>query len=436
MNQLYKCISDVVDHIHDYTLSPSDFTRSRKLPAAELIRFLLNMEGNSLSAEIFNSFPEIKSRMTASAFVQQRTKLKPEALKELLSQYNSSMKSPKTFNGLRLYAIDGSDFCTPFNKESKWCITDHYFRKDGQEIKGACLLHGNFLYDLLNKQYINVCETRDERGAAIKLINEIEDPKHSLTIMDRGYFGFNMIEHCNRSGGYYIMRVPVNAFKELGSLPNDICDDNMEIKVSTKSYPFCNTYGYHKINTRKRSNKDYSENTANTRWDFEDTCVIKTRVCKFRINDPDTGKEVWEVLATNLPRNQFPLQEMKRLYWRRWGIETSFRSLKYALGAINFHSRKDEFILQELYAHLIMFNAVSRAAAELPSTISDTGRVYEVDFKMAVYVFRMYFRSYNKAPPDDMYADMTRYRHLIKKGKHSKRLIKPKSAVYFMYRVA
>lgn len=292
------------------------------------------------------------------------------------------------------------------------------------------------MYDLLNKQYIDVNETRDERDGAIRLISNIKDPEHSLTIMDRGYFGFNMIEHCNRYGGYYAMRVPVNAFREFKDLPGGLCDKEIEIKVSTKSYPFCKAYGYHKINVQKYSDKEYSDNTANTRWDFEDTCAIKMRVCRFRINDVNSGKEVWEVLVTNLPSNMFPLHEMKRLYWRRWGIETSFRSLKYALGAINFHSRKDEFILQELYAHLVMFNAVSRAAAELPSTISDTGKVYEVDFKMAVYVFRIYFRSYNKAPPEDMFADMTRYRHLLKKGKHSKRLIKPKSAVYFMYRVA
>lgn len=120
MDLLHKSISDVVSHIHDYASSPTDFTRNRKLPAAELIRFLLNMEGNSLNAEIFNNFPEINSRMTASAFVQQRAKLKPEAFKELLYQFNSSMKSPKTLNGLRLYAIDGSDFCLPLNRESKW----------------------------------------------------------------------------------------------------------------------------------------------------------------------------------------------------------------------------------------------------------------------------------------------------------------------------
>lgn len=31
-------------------------------------------------------------------------------------------------------------------------------------------------------------------------------------------------------------------------------------------------------------------------------------------------------------------------YHLRWDIETSFRELKYALGGISFHSKKDDFI--------------------------------------------------------------------------------------------
>lgn len=436
-NILDGSICAVCSRISNYSENPSkDFTRDRKLPAHTLMQFMLNMEGNSLNAEIYNNFPNATERMTASAYEQQRDKLKPDAFKALLHEFNATFTNAKTLKGLRVYAIDGSDFCTPLNKDSEWYIPNHYIRKDGQEAKGTCLLHGNFLYDLLNKQYMDVNETRDERDGAIRLIDGIPDKEHSLIIMDRGYFGFNMIEHCNRSGGYYVMRVPVNCMKEIAALPDEPCDIDMEIKVSTKSNQFCQIYGYHIINIQKHSDKEYSENTANTRWDFEEKCIIKFRVVKFRINDPESGKEVWEVLITNLPRDKFPLKDMKRVYWHRWGIETSFRELKYALGAINFHSQKDKFILQELYAHLVMFNAVSRVAAAIPVVNSEKGWAYAVDFKMVVHIFRIYYRHFNKAPPDQMYADMTRYRHMIKNGRHSMRLLKPKSAVYFTYRVA
>lgn len=49
---------------------------------------------------------------------------------------------------------------------------------------------------------------------------------------------------------------------------------------------------------------------------------------------------------------------MKKLYHLRWGIESSFRKLKYDLGCIQFHSKQDNFIEMEIYAHMIMFNTV------------------------------------------------------------------------------
>ncbi len=124
---LNNTIRIVCSNIAEFCENPSkDFTRNRKLPVYALIQFMLNMEGNSLNAEIYN-------------------KLKPEAFKALLYEFNSTFTDAKTLKGLHVYAIDGSDFCTPLNKDSEWYILNHYIRKDGQEAKGTCLLHGNFL---------------------------------------------------------------------------------------------------------------------------------------------------------------------------------------------------------------------------------------------------------------------------------------------------
>ncbi|WP_236702919.1 transposase, partial [Lactobacillus delbrueckii] len=78
------------------------------------------------------------------------------------------------------------------------------------------------------------------------------------------------------------------------------------------------------------------------------------------MNDPQSGSTKWEVLATNLSSNDFPLSEMKKLYHLRWDIESSFRKLKYDLGAVCFHSKKPAFQEIELYSQLIMFNVVNR----------------------------------------------------------------------------
>ena len=163
---------------------------------------------------------------------------------------------------------------------------------------------------------------------------------------------------------------------------------------------------------------------------------MKCRVVKFRINNSDTGKEEWEVLLTNLNRFEFPIPRIKEMYHKRWDIETSFRELKYALGGINFHSKKDDFIKMELFAHFIMFNAVSRSIVCVPVSQTNHKYPYAIDFKMACLIVRKYYRLHNKKPPDEMFVEMLAYTVPVRAGRSDKRNLKPKSAVWFVYRVA
>ena len=75
----------------------------------------------------------------------------------------------------------------------------------------------------------------------------------------------------------------------------------------------------------------------------------------------------YECLATNLSRENFPPEKLKALYARRWGIELSYRDLKYTLGMNNMHSRKTNSIKQEIYSNLIMHNfcRINSAFAEV-----------------------------------------------------------------------
>ena len=79
----------------------------------------------------------------------------------------------------------------------------------------------------------------------------------------------------------------------------------------------------------------------------------------FRILKIKLSNETYETIITNLSAEDFPLEEVKKIYSMRWGIETSFRDLKYPLGLLNFHARKTELIYQEIYAHLLLHNFVS-----------------------------------------------------------------------------
>src|SRR5699024_7255543 len=68
------------------------------------------------------------------------------------------------------------------------------------------------------------------------------------------------------------------------------------------------------------------------------------------------SETTYESIITNLPAEEFSLEDIKALYHMRWGIETSFRELKYAIGLTHFHSKKPDYIRQEIWARLILYN--------------------------------------------------------------------------------
>ena len=88
--------------------------------------------------------------MTASAFEQQKAKLKPECFREIMIEL-SQAKAKLQFldKQYRVVAIDGSDFDQPFNLLSENVM-------QGKEGRAYCQIHVNALYDVLNKLYLDM----------------------------------------------------------------------------------------------------------------------------------------------------------------------------------------------------------------------------------------------------------------------------------------
>jgi len=43
------------------------------------------------------------------------------------------------------------------------------------------------------------------------------------------------------------------------------------------------------------------------------------------------AEDIYETIVTNLDRGEFRTEELKRMYNLKWGIEVSFRELKYTV---------------------------------------------------------------------------------------------------------
>ena len=72
-----------------------------------------------------------------------------------------------------------------------------------------------------------------------------------------------------------------------------------------------------------------------------------------------TGDGVYENLITNLPQDEFDMNSLKELYYLRWGLETAFRELKHAIGAVDFHAKSLEYVTHEVWARLLLYNFCS-----------------------------------------------------------------------------
>ena len=74
-----------------------------------LFSFLLAMEGGTLTTELLKRFGCSPDAASASAFVQQRSKLAPETFPALFDLIVSKTQTTKLYKGFRLFAADGSD---------------------------------------------------------------------------------------------------------------------------------------------------------------------------------------------------------------------------------------------------------------------------------------------------------------------------------------
>ena len=177
----------------------------------------------------------------------------------------------------------------------------------------------------------------------------------------------------------------------------------------------------------------------NATFDFLPTTSRKTdpvcwyalpfRVVRFQISD-----STYETVVTNLDAGDFPPQELKRLYAMRWGIETSFRELKYTVGLLHFHAKKAEYIFQEIFARLIMYNFSELITSSVVIQNANRKYAYKANFSVAVHICRQFFLG-NVSPPD-VETLIARFISSIRPGRSRPRNVAAKKAVSFIYRIA
>lgn len=428
-NNLETLITELTENSHLYLKNPEkDFTRKRKLDFKEMIRLLLSMGGKSLNLELMEYFSYDVKTPTSSAFVQQRGKILPKAFETLFEKFTKSSLKPNKYRGYRLFAVDGSDLCIAHNPTDE----KNYF-PNGEKAKGFNLLHLNAIYDLCNKVYVDALiqsgrETH-ERQALIEMVERSDDREKTIIMADKGYESYNVFEHIKQKGWNYLIRIKDINSSGISSglyLPHaEIFDEEINFLLTRRQ-----------TNEVKSNPKIYKFIASNQIFDYllpEDrgTYPMSFRIVRFPISE-----DTYEVLITNLKEDEFSIEKLKELYHMRWGIETAFRELKYAIGLTCFHAKNPEYIKQEIYAKLTMYNFCEIITMNVVLQQKDRKHVYQVNFTAAIAVCLHYFKQNIDIPPIDVEALIQKNILPVRNGRKDPRKIKSKSSVSFLYRVA
>ena len=389
-------IQAITEKVDEYCVEPGkNFIRKRKLSFETVVKTIISMESKSLSNEIIDAFDAEPDLPSTSAFVQQRCKIKPDAFKAIFDGFTSKITNTTSTN-IRILAVDGSDVHIATNPDdlSSFCPGTN-----GQ--KAFNLLHLNTLYDLNQHIYTDaIIQGRrdwDEHGALQEMVDN-SNISNALVIADRGYESYNNIAHIQEKGWFFLIRIKDGKSGIKDGLEFPKCcefDEKFSLKLTRRKS--------NEVKTLLKDKNSYRFIPSTHIFDYLDPkprrkdpvefYELNFRIVRFKISDG-----VYESVITNLDANDYPAEKLKELYALRWGIETSFRDLKYTMGMLNFHSKKVMCIHQEIYAHMIMYNFAEMITSHVVIEKKQRKYTYKANFSVAIHMCRLFYQGKTTSP--------------------------------------
>ena len=383
---LLATINEIAADPQKYAVHPGkDFTRNRKMGFNDTILLLLTMEADCIKEELYRYFGRNTNAPSKAAFYKQRKKLNEEALANLLRMFNTKL-SKKLYNGkYQFIACDGSAVDIFRNPDDP----DTFFEPNGKSTRGFNQVHINAFYSILDRRFTNLVmqpgRKRNEYSAFCEMVDAAGcDGPPTIYFADMGYASYNNFAHVIENEQFFLIRCNDKRLKGILGRPiEDLKEVDCHVdRILTRTQ-----------SKKKRSRTDLSEcyrfickacpmdyiDDAHPEYD------ISLRVVRFEI-EPGS----YENIITNLPDIEFDFEDFKDLYHMRW--ENSFRDLKYPLCLKAFHSKKYEYVVQEIWARAILHNFSSEIIANVEIKQRDTKYEYQANFAEAFKTCRDFLR--------------------------------------------
>ena len=428
---LLATINELAEQPEKYAVKPGvDFIRNRKMGFKDYMLMFLTMEGDCIREELYRFFGRTTEAPSKAAFYKQRKKIKEEAFRNLLLAFNK--KLPKTlYNGkYELWACDGSSADIFLNPED----ADTYFEPNGKSTRGFNQIHINAMFSLLDKRFTDIlvqpARKRNEYSAFCSMVDsaDVSDNSKIIFFGDRGYTSYNNFAHVIEKGQYFLIRC--NDKRASGMLGYSVdslpaFDENINLILTrskaVKNYSRPEMFSAYRY-VYQNAPMDYLNDIA-TEYD------IAFRLLRIQLDDG-----TYENIATNLPRDEFQAEDFKALYHLRWNEENSFRDLKYPLCLKSFHSKKYEYIVQEVWARAILYNFSSSITANITVDRADCAYEYQVNYSSALKTCRDFLRIHDRTTKINVEGLIAQNIEPIRPGRSFARQHKFKLPMTFCYR--
>jgi len=380
-----KQVSTICECKEKYVENPdTNFTRNRKISVFDTVLFNLSLQKSSLQEETYNFYGINKNTPTPSAMLQQNNKINEQLYIDLFKISNKTYKDKNYYQGYKLLAVDGSDIRIPTNKNDE----NTYFIAE-KNSNGYNLLHLNALYDVLNKKFESILieskRAMNENEAMIEMLNSFKSSSKSIIIGDRGYESYNNIAYLIENDFKFLIRSKLNGIskKYLNYDEDEIIVERIFTKSESKYYKE-NLQKYHILKSSSTFNY-YNDNNC---------YKMKFKVVKIMLK---TGEI--EYLITNL--FEFSINQLSEIYHLRWGIETSFRELKYSTYLNFFHFKTQKNIIKEIFSRVIFYNFSMFIALNIElDKNTKTKFKYQFNFTKTINICRQFLLSKIKITDD------------------------------------
>ena len=394
-SKLFSALDTVAKNFSDYVRDPEkDFSRMRCISFRDVLAFPLSQGSLSSSKELehFYSSGHVPS---ASAFRQQREKVSFSAFQQVFRTFTESClhSSPSSalFRSYHLLAVDGSRVVSapnPFDPDSVVLSQNQYTEpfvcQNEHHLNALFSLSYGVYCDAVIQSYRNMNECR----ALCDMISR-SPISRAIVLADRNYESYNVLAHLQEKGWHYLIRVKDSGRGIVSGLDLPNLDEfvlPLSMALSRKKTNAAKAL-YSQRNAYKHlppcSPFDFS-------FDSNGFYTLHFTVVRVKISD-----DLFETFITNL---DFPPNDLKLLYAMRWGIETSFRHLKYTVGLLAFHSKKEKLLLQEIFAALIFYNFSRFVASCVAVPKKKRKHEYIINFSCAVNLCRRFLLKHETSP--------------------------------------